>query len=298
MVRKIVAAVVCLGFASACGGGDPAELDVSQREATGAECQDGGLVLSVDGEEQPAICNGANGEDGALGAPGADGAQGDPGERGATGARGVSGTPGTNGINGTPGTEGLSATAQVAETISCINGKRASLVAIQCDDGTILETGSATVTLSGQVFTAGHVVANLANTVCNVFDVDVDHVTMLGAVTGFTPVGTFDAAVVDVAWAGAIPAGIPSVVRSPALGELVVSTGHPNALVALQYSSGFVTAVGINEMGTSWAGAFMADYSSNGGGSGGAVFNADCEWVGIHVGGFTNGLETSIALPF
>jgi hypothetical protein len=79
---------------------------------------------------------------------------------------------------------------------------------------------------------------------------------------------------------------------------MVVATGHPNALQSIQYSSGFVTAVDLTEMGAEWAGAFMADYSSNAGGSGGAIFNADCEWVGIHVGGFSDGFETSIALPF
>ena len=131
MVCRVAAAVVCLGLSSACGGGDPAEMDVTQREATGAECDHGGLVLSVNGEDQPAVCNGTDGVDGVDGAPGADGAQGDPGATGATGARGVSGIPGangTNGANGAPGTTGLSATAQVAETISCITAKRASLV--------------------------------------------------------------------------------------------------------------------------------------------------------------------------
>jgi hypothetical protein len=42
----------------------------------------------------------------------------------------------------------------------------------------------------------------------------------------------------------------------------------------------------------------MSDYSPTGGGSGGAIFNADCEWVGIHVGDFSDGSENSIALPF
>jgi hypothetical protein len=42
----------------------------------------------------------------------------------------------------------------------------------------------------------------------------------------------------------------------------------------------------------------MTDYASSGGGSGGPVFNADCEWIGLHVGGFSNGPELSIALPF
>jgi hypothetical protein len=300
LIRKFAAAGVCLGLSSGCGG-DSAELDVAQREATVAECAHGGLVLSFNGEEQPAVCNGANGvagEDGEDGAQGPVGVQGDTGATGAPGAVGASGANGTDGSPGAPGNPGLSAAAQVAETISCISGKRSSLVAIQCDDGVVIELGSGTVTLSGQVFTAAHVVANLASASCTVFDADADHATVIGTVLSAEPDPTLDSAVVTVSWAGTTPAGIAAVQRPPALGEMVVATGHPNALSAIQYSSGFVTSVNVIEMGADWAGAFMADYSSNGGGSGGAIFNADCEWVGIHVGGFSDGLETSIALPF
>jgi S1-C subfamily serine protease len=171
-------------------------------------------------------------------------------------------------------------------------------VGIQCTDGVTAEFGSGTVTEGGQVSTAGHVVADIATLPCSIFDVDVDHSTMIGTVLNAVPDSVYDAAVLNVSWVGATPAGIPAVIAPPALGDLVVSTGHPDALFALQYATGFVTAVNVNEMGAQWAGAFMADYSSNSGGSGGAVFNADCEWIAIHVGGFSDGFETSIALPF
>jgi hypothetical protein len=292
MVRKVAAAVVCLGLSSACGGGDPAQLDVSQREATAEECENGGLVLTINGEEEPAICNGVKGADGSPGASGAKGAKGDAGAQGAPGAVGATGSTGAS------GQAGASAAAELSQTISCISAKRASLVAVQCTDGVTTEIGSGTVTLSGQVFTAGHVVANIATLPCSIFDVDVDHSTIIGTVTNVVPNAVYDAAVLNVSWVGVTPAGIPTVVAPPALGDLVVSTGHPDALFALQYAAGFVTAVNVNEMAANWAGAFMADYSSNSGGSGGAVFNADCEWVGIHVGGFSDGFETSIALPF
>jgi S1-C subfamily serine protease len=289
MVRKAAAAVVCLGLSSACGGGDPAQLDVSQREATAEECENGGLVLALNGEEEPAICNGV---------PGADGSPGAPGMKGDAGARGAPGAVGATGSTGPSGQAGASAAAELSQTISCISSKRHSLVGIQCTDGVTAELGSGTVTPSGQVFTAGHVVASIATLPCSIFDVDVDHSTLIGTVTNVVPDAVYDAAVLNVSWVGATPAGIPTVVAPPALGELVVSTGHPDALFALQYAAGFVTAVNVNELAANWAGAFMADYSSNSGGSGGAVFNADCEWIGIHVGGFSDGFETSIALPF
>jgi hypothetical protein len=284
-----------------CGGGDAHEPELSTREATDEECAAGGTVMQLDGEDKVTVCNGANGQDGAQGAPGGVGSSG---EKGDTGARGATGSTGTNGSTGAPGQQGqqgpvgASTAAEVAEAISCISGKKASLVGIQCTDGVTFAFGSGTVTQSGQVITAQHVVADIATHPCTIFDIDVDHVTMIGTVLDAVPDPVFDSAALNVSWVGVAPAGIAVVSAPPALGELVVSTGHPDALLALQYSSGFVTAVDIVEMGPAWSGAFMADYSSAGGGSGGAIFNADCEWIGIHVGGFTDGLESSIALPF
>ncbi|MEY4551176.1 MAG: Trypsin-like peptidase domain [Pseudomonadota bacterium] len=290
-----------------CGGGDPHEPELSTREATGDECAAGGTVLQLNGDDKVTVCNGANGQNGQNGAQGAPGVVGSSGEKGDTGARGATGSTGANGdpgASGQPGAAGqagpagASTAAEVAETISCISGQKASLVGIQCTDGVTYGFGSGTVTQGGQVITAQHVVADIATQTCSVFDIDVDHATMIGTVLDAVPDAVFDLAVLNVSWVDAAPAGIAVVSARPALGEMVVSTGHPAALLALQYSSGFVTAVALTEMGPAWSGAFMADYSSSGGGSGGAIFNANCEWIGIHVGGFSNGLESSIALPF
>jgi|SRR5688572_5183995 len=291
-MRKARIGLVCAALAC---GGDPEGVSVTQREAELTECASGGMVLVIDGEEQAPVCNGADGADGLDGAQGAPGVAGPRGEQGDAGARGATGA---TGATGTSGADGESAAASVSETIACISAKKASLVAIQCTDGNVIGVGSGTVTLSGQVYTAAHVVADLETMTCSIFDVDVDHSTLIGTVTTVVPDGPYDAALVNVAWSAPIPAGVVAVSDSPALGEMVVATGHPNAFRALQYSTGYVTAVGITEMGADWAGAFMADYSSNGGGSGGAIFNADCQWIGIHVGGFSDGLETSVALPF
>jgi hypothetical protein len=142
-------------------------------------------------------------------------------------------------------------------------------------------------------------VPDLATQVCQVFDVDSEHVNLLGKVAAQTPDPSgLDKTTVTVAWAVVPPTGMLPIVRPPVLGELTVAAGHPDALHAIQISSSFVTATGMRELGAKWTGAFMSDYSSNGGGSGGPVFNGDCEWVGLHVGGFTDGLELSIALPF
>lgn len=270
----------------ACGGGDAGEPELSTRAASAAECPAGGTVMQLDGEDKATICNGVDGAEGAPGAPGAVGARG---ERGETGAPGATGSTGASGVSGAE---------DVVETISCISAKRASLVGIQCTDGVTIGFGSGTVTQLGQVYTAAHVVADIATMTCSIFDIDVDHATLLGTVTDAVPDGVFDAAALNVSWVGAPPAGISPVSASPGLGDMVVATGHPQALRALHYSTGYVTAVGVTEMGTDWAGAFMADYASNGGGSGGAIFNQGCEWIGIHVGGFSDGFESSIALPF
>lgn len=70
-----------------------------------------------------------------------------------------------------------------------------------------------------------------------------------------------------------------------------------NALANVQYSTDIVASISDNEV-ADWPNAILADYASSGGGSGGGLFTADGQWFGIHVGGFNNGLELSIGLPF
>lgn len=87
-------AFVGLAWCVACSGDDPYKPEFSTREATAAECANGGSVLLVDGSEQAITCDGADGAPGADGARGADGQPGAPGGPGAIGPAGAPGAPG------------------------------------------------------------------------------------------------------------------------------------------------------------------------------------------------------------
>jgi hypothetical protein len=267
-------------------GEDAYRPEFSEREAQSSECPTGGSVLLVDGSPQMTVCNGA---DGSPGAPGADGAPGRDGAVGPVGATGPVGRTGEAGV----ASEGVRALATRVDAL------RANLVAIQCSDGNTIGFGSGTVSTDGTVLTAAHVAADLRTHECEVFDMDVDHAVWLGSVTkvAWGPRGR-DVANLTVDWEGTPPEGLTPVQHPPALGEMVMASGHPDVLAALQLSPGFVTATGADEFGDAWSNAFLADYSSAGGGSGGAIFDSDCQWIGIHVGGFEDGLELSVALPF
>jgi len=264
-------------------GEDAYRPEFSEREALSSECPTGGSVLLVDGSPEMTVCNGA---DGIPGAPGADGA---PGRDGAQGPAGPIGPVGEAGA----------ASEGVRWLATRVDALRANLVAIQCSDGRTIGFGSGTVSTDGTVLTAAHVAADLDDYECEVFDIDVDHAVWLGSVSAvaWSPLGR-DVANLTVDWAVTPPGGLTPVQKPPQLGEMVMASGHPDVLAALQLSPGFVTATGAHEFGNAWSNAFLADYSSAGGGSGGAIFDSDCQWIGIHVGGFEDGLELSVALPF
>lgn len=300
MNKSLMLGFVCvLTGAAGCGGDDPYP-EFAQRDATGDECPQGGTVLLVDGQPQATVCDGADGTPGAVGAVGAPGTSGEDGADGLPGAQGQPGAAGPAGASGLQGDAGPPASAEVAELAACVSALRSNMVVIQCATDTVdvFDFGSGTITPQGTIITAEHVVTDAVAFPCDVFDVDVDHVTFLGTVTSETPDGLLDVATLAVDWEGVPPAGVPPIVNPPNLGDMTMATGHPNVLSALQIAPGFVTATNVSEFGDVWDDAFLADYSSNGGGSGGAVFNADCEWIGVHVGGFTDGLELSIAMPF
>lgn len=113
-MKKLGLGLVCVLLASACGG-DDAQASLSQRDADSSECPGGGLVISIDGQEQPPLCSGV---DGRNGLPGADGVPGAPGAPGSDGADGTNGANGVNGSNGANGTDAL-LPELVQETVFC-----------------------------------------------------------------------------------------------------------------------------------------------------------------------------------
>lgn len=255
--------------------------NITTRVATLEECPHGGFALCVDHTCQ-ASC---------------DGAAGPPGEPGPAGPPGQPGTPGAPGQQGLPGADGVSASDELLGIVTALHDQRASFVILRCGDGAEGSVfGSGTVMPDGRIMTAAHVVEPPAVD-CVVLFADRGVVTLYGGVTSIETTDR-DMAMLGVDWLLTPPPGLPLVTGyQPSVGELVVATGHPGVLSDIQYSTGSVTAFGNNDI-PEWPNAFFADYATTGGGSGGAVFNRQRQWIGITVGEGLDGLELSVALPF
>jgi S1-C subfamily serine protease len=299
MARFVALGIVSLGLV-ACGG-DPAQLDVSQRAATGDECADGGLVLVLDGEDQPAICNGTDGAPGADGRDGVDGAQG---RDGATGTRGLAGTTGERGA------PGISA-ADPSAMVEAIASSASAILIVTCTDGAVFSTGSGTKTTTGTVITAEHVTN--AMTSCSVYSEA--PVTLLGDATLISQRGARDQVELSISWnatGDSVQGLAPQLNVAPTIGDLVAVVGHPDLggslALELQYTTGLVTAANLDSTFATtlsaayWQSSWSTDAVAWHGNSGGPVFNAAGQWVGILVGGFNGGPDNlgpdlSIVLP-
>ena len=301
-MKWMMVGLLCLA-ATGCGGNDSVPI-ISERDASGAECTAGGTVLLVDGKTAALVCNGANGRDGAPGA------QGTPGERGNDGA---DGEPGLAGPAGAPGESAPSPPNIVAG----VAAKAAAIVIVECTDGDKTGDGSGTKTDRGTVITAMHVVDDMTS--CNVFSQA--PVAFLGTMTRATQRGSRDQVELSMDWTtdGSRIAGVTPTLRVvPAIGDLVTVVGHPGVYDGLslehQYTTGFVTATDLTAtlasvptlvnagLTTRWAQSWSTDAVAWHGNSGGPVFDAAGNWIGILVGAFNGssdneGPDLSIVLP-
>jgi S1-C subfamily serine protease len=282
-----------------CGGEDAADVDVSSRDATSAECAAGGTVVVLNGESVATVCNGVDGRDGEQGPPGANGADGVNGADGAPGARGPAG----------------SSTQLTSEIVGRIAANDSAIVIVECIDGQLVGHGTGTKTSSGTVITAQHVVEDM-NT-CRVYSES--PIELLGTVTARSQRDERDEVELTLDWtaAGDAIAGIePQLNVKPSVGDLVTVVGHPGVYDGLalehQYTTGSVTATNLRatltsvpaleEVAASWEQSWSTDAVAWHGNSGGPVFDADGNWIGILVGGlngsiYNSGPDLAIVLP-
>lgn len=242
---------------------------------------------------------GATGETGPAGELGPQGEQGEPGEQGAVGPAGLPGSDGENGVD-------------VANAVGRIAEKADSLVIVQCtEDGDNYRLGSGTKTAKGTVITAQHVIDDMSS--CDIFSEA--PITLLGSATVFTQQGERDQAELDVSWTDAgeeIPGLTPELGVQPEVGDFVVVVGHPGVGASIflehQYTTGYVTSADPSETldelgwGTYWERGYATDAVAWHGNSGGPVFDADGNWIGILVGAFNGsrqneGPDLALVLP-
>jgi V8-like Glu-specific endopeptidase len=104
----------------------------------------------------------------------------------------------------------------------------------------------------------------------------------------------------------ALPSIKPRIGFKPKVGQLLLLASLPENLTTdKQYTFGRVTDDQVNASlqaaeghPGSWKNAFMSDMAAAGGSSGAPIFNAQGEFIGIHVGGYQKGLELNFQLAF
>jgi len=103
-----------------------------------------------------------------------------------------------------------------------------------------------------------------------------------------------------------LPSITPKIGFKPKIGQQLLLVSLPaNINTDKQYSFGRVTDDQVNASlqaaaghPGNWKNAFMTDMAAAGGSSGAPVFNAQGEFIAIHVGGYDNGLELNLQLAF
>lgn len=197
------------------------------------------------------------------------------------------------------------------ELAALIEPKLEAVLTIWCLDanGVIQSYGSGTKMDTGELLTAFHVVENCPGGALYAYDDPTSPVGWnVGTIPLVQPVAGRDLAIIGpVTWTttgNAITGLVPVWDWQSVLGELTMTVGYPALFVEPQLSPGYVTQTSIPStldlfnMEVEWVGAFVTDAASAGGGSGGPVFDAGGNWVGIHVGSSSDdGLELSIQLP-
>jgi len=199
--------------------------------------------------------------------------------------------------------------------LALIGPKNASVVIVECTDGTSFWDASGTKTTAGTVLTAQHAVEGMTG--CELYSAA--PVTLLGTMLSSAQKGERDAAELQVEWTaqGALLPGLePQLETAPQIGDLVTVVGYPALYDGLtferQYTTGFVTATNLRSTfeavpalqgrDVSWAQAWSTDAVVWHGNSGGPVFDSNGDWIGILVGGFNatrhnEGPDLSVVLP-
>jgi len=303
-MKKFLMFVCALSFIG-CDGIGFLEAPEDGASCTVAQADGGALVICEDGTEVflPDGSNGASGSDGINGEDGTNGADGEDGLGGSDGLDGSNGTDGVDGNHGLDGLDGVDGDIIFQDYIISLVGKTESIVDIWVADvdGNNLGRCTGAKTINDTVVTASHCFPTTA--VNFAYYQESVIVGTFGVVDPYGVAGRDIVEVKEISWSdpGKLIPGLVPIASSVAIGDMVGDVSLPLMIYNdVQITVGFVTDDNLNEsiQGLFWEDSFMADYAAAGGSSGSPVFNSSGEWIGIHVGGFNESLELSIALPF
>lgn len=255
-------------------------------------------LLGVFGCQGPAGAPGADGQMGAMGLPGSSAAKGDKGDTGAIGPAGA---------QGPAGKDGQSVTDTLQAVLDKVVPKRTAIVNAwcwhPCDGATPVGEctpdnkqwirGTATKLTDGRALTAEHITHGATSCML----VDEKNLEAGQAPTWTQPSPGKDVVLLNVTWSAsgtALPSFSVVSGKTPALGEMVMLASYPETFAKdLQMSFGYVTDTEIKASlpagyETQWAGSWAFDGAATRGSSGGPVFSAAGDLIGILVGGSTD----------
>jgi S1-C subfamily serine protease len=320
----ILAAVACVGCGDEGGSSVGDAHGVSITQATRGDCPNGGFDINqgvdkngngaLDPSEVTATETVCNGQDGQDGADGPDGKDGEDGQDGKDGEDGDSCTVVDNGDStktiscedGTSATvyDGVDSIWEVnamALWLRSVYG--AAVLDVMCYvDEVHVASGTGVKTDSGTLISAHHVIES-----CHATAFYSSGVYVGGGGT-WLQFGTTDVVEVsNVSW-NAIGQGLtgvkPHYHATPVLGELVYGLSYPGVDLRndVQVMVGRVVDDNVNDSlsgqnASYWRNVFTTDYAATAGSSGAPVFDRFGDFIGIHVGGYDNGLEINYTLP-
>lgn len=251
---------------------------------------------------------GRRGEDGKAGADGNSGKDGANGKDGAAGINGKDGVAGKDGIAGKDGQAGATVESFTGGTVGAramlkIIGKyKPAVVNIECDNG----RGTGFLVSDSRIMTADHIIRGQILGNCNFFTAgDV----LLGTGAGAKQVSVYATGKTSSSEVAIIEFKKTSKTENPPFpsllgydgsardGDELINLSFPLDLTdAVQTTYGRVVSLSADSDEDTGAVTFVADYAAASGSSGSPVFNASGSVIGIHIGGYQNGLELDVAL--
>lgn len=247
---------------------------------------------------------------GEKGDKGEDGQAGVSGATGETGATGAIGSTGPKGDQGSPGAVGASWTHAVQSILEHLTPIRSAIIDIECSTVNDNWRGTGVKISSTEIITALHVTDTANTNSCYFYSEG----TLVAS--GWTHVQASAQVTLNIhrdiskitinqtlsAW-HQLPNAVMVINKKPLIGDALILLSYPEDITNdIQFTFGMVTdddtSDSLGSYGSTWKNAITSDMAASSGSSGGPIFNEYGEFIGIHVGGYSSGLELNYQLLF